>query len=54
MKNTDRLIMETAGNKLWCLTKHRNDEENKHGKITLLQDRKMIKEASNIAVELQQ
>ena len=57
--------METDSNKLWCLTKQLNDEENRHAKITLLQDRKMVhgkqaanifadtyKEASNISVEL--
>ena len=57
--------METDGNKLWCLTKQLNDEENRYAKITLLQDRKMVhgkqaaciltdtyKESSNISVEL--
>ena len=52
--------METYSNKLWCLTKQVNDEENRHAKITFLQDRKQAvnifadtyKEASNIPVEL--
>ena len=65
MKKTASLNMETDSNKLWRLTKQLNDEENRHAKITLLQDRKMVhgkqaanifadtyKEASNIPVEL--
>ena len=65
MKKTASLNMETDSNKLWCLTKHLNDEENRHAKITLLQDRNMVhrkqaayifadtyKEANNIPVEL--
>ena len=57
--------METDSNQLWRLAKQLNDEENRHGKITLLQDREMVhgkqaakifagiyKEASNIPVEL--
>ena len=65
MKKTASLNMETDSNKLWRLTKQHNDEENRHAKITLLQDRKMVhgkqvsnifadtyKEASNIPVEL--
>ena len=65
MKKTASLNMETDSNKLWRLTKQLNDEENRHAKITLLQDRKMVhgkqaanifadtyKEASNIQVEL--
>ena len=57
--------METDSNKLWLLTKQLNDEENRHTKITLLQERKMVhgkqaanifadtyKEASHIPVEL--
>ena len=42
--------METDSNKLWRLTKQLNDEENRHAKITLLQDRKMVhgKQAANI------
>ena len=65
MKKTASLNMETDSTKLWCLTKQLNDEENRHAKITLLQDRKMVhgkqaanifsdtyKEASNIPVEL--
>ena len=64
MKKTASLNMETYSNKLWRLTKQLNDEENRHAKITLLQDRKMVhgnqatnifaetyKEASNIPVE---
>ena len=64
MKGTS-LNMETDSNKLWHLTKQLNDEENRHAKITLLQDRKMVhgkqaansfadiyKEASNIPIEL--
>ena len=64
-KKTARLNMETDSNKLWRLTKQLNDEENRHAKITLLQDRKMVqgkqaanmiadtyKEASYIPVEL--
>ena len=65
MKKTASLNMDTDSNKLWRLTKQLNDEENRHAKITLLQDRKMVhgkqagnifadtnKEASNIPVEL--
>ena len=65
IKKTTNLNMETNSNKLWRLTKQLNDEENRHAKITLLQDRKMVhgkqaanifadtyKEASNIPVEL--
>ena len=65
MKKTASLNMKTDSNKLWRLTKQLNDEEIRHAKITLLQDRKMIhgkqsanifadtyKEASNIPVEL--
>ena len=65
MKKTASLNMETYSNKLWRLTKQLNDKENRHAKITLLQDRKMVhgkqaanifadtyKEASNIPVEL--
>ena len=57
--------MDTYSNKLWRQRKQLNDEENRHAKITLLQDRKMVhgkqaanifadtyKEASNIPVEL--
>ena len=67
MKKTASLNMETDSNKLWRLTKQLNDEENRHARITLLQDRKMVhgkqaasiladthKEASNIAVKLHQ
>ena len=65
MKKTASLNMETDSNKLWRLIKQLNDEENRHAKITLLQDREMVhgkqaanifadtyKEASNIPVEL--
>ena len=65
MKKTVILNMEADSNKLWHITKQLNDEENRHAKITLLQDRKMVhgkqaanffadtyKEASNIPVEL--
>ena len=65
MKKTASLNMETDSNKLWRLTTQLNDEENRHAKITLLQDRKIVhgkqaanifadtyKEASNIPVEL--
>ena len=65
MKKTASLNMETDCNKLWRLTKQLNDEENRHAKITLLQNRKMVhgnqaanifadtyKEAGNIPVEL--
>ena len=65
MKKTASLNMHTDSNKLGRLTKQPNDEENRHAKITLLQDRKMVhgkqaanifadtyKEASNILVEL--
>ena len=65
MKKTASLNMEPNSNKLWRLSKQLNDEENRHDKITLLQDRKMVhgkqaanifadtyKEASNIPVEL--
>ena len=50
MKKTANLNMETDSNKLWRLTKQLNDEENRHAKITLLQDRKMVhgKQAANI------
>ena len=50
MKKTASLNMETDSNKLWRLTKQLNDEENRHAKITLLQDRKMVhgKQAANI------
>ena len=64
MKKTASLNMGTDSNKLWRLTKQFN-EENRHAKITLLQDGKMVhgkqaatifadtyKEASNIPVEL--
>ena len=64
MEKSASLNMETDSNKLWRLTKQLNDEENRHAKITLLQDRKMVngkqaanifadtyKEASNIPVE---
>ena len=49
MKKTASLNMETDSNKLWRITKQLNDEE-KHAKITLLQDRKMVhgKQAGNI------
>ena len=42
--------METDSNKLWRLTKQLIDEENRHAKITRLQDRKMVhgKQAANI------
>ena len=65
MKKTASLNMETYSNKLWRLTKQLNDDKNRHAKITLLQDRKMVhgkqaanifadtyKEANNIPVEL--
>ena len=65
MKKTASFNMETDSNMLWRLTKQLNDEENRHSKKTLLQDRKMVdgkqaanivvdtyKEASNIPVEL--
>ena len=65
MKKIASLNMETDSNKLWRLTKQLNDEENRHVKITLLQDRKIVhrnqsanifsdtyQEASNIPVEL--
>ena len=63
MKKTANLNMETDRNKLWCLTKQLNDEENRHAKITLLQEdgpweqadnifADTYKEASNIPVEL--
>ena len=42
IKKTASLNMETDSNKLWPLTKQLNDEENRHAKITLLQDRKMV------------
>ena len=64
MNKTVSLNMETDGNQLWLITKQLNDEENRHAKKTLLQDRKMVhwihtaniladtyKEASNIPVE---
>ena len=38
MKKTASLNMETDSNKLWRLTKQLNDQENRHAKITLLQD----------------
>ena len=57
--------METDSNKLWRLTKQLSDAENRHAKITLIQDGKMVngkqatnifadnyKEARNIPVEL--
>ena len=42
--------METDSNKLWRLTKQLNDKENRHAKIALLQDSKMVhgKQAANI------
>ena len=65
MKKTASIDMETDSNKLWRLIKQLIDEENRHVKITLLQDRMMVhgkpavnifadtyKEASNIPVEL--
>ena len=65
MKKTASLHMETDSNKLWRQTKLLNNEENRHAKATLLQDRKMVhckqaanmfadtyKEASNILVKL--
>ena len=65
MKKTASLNTETDSNKLWRLTKQLNDEENRHAKITLLQDMKLVhgiqaanifadtyKEASNMPVEL--
>ena len=50
MKKTASLNMETDSKKLWCLTKQRNDDENRIVKITLLQDRKMVhgKPAANM------
>ena len=50
MKKTASLIMETDSNTSWRLTKQLNDEENRHAKITLLQNRKMVhgKQADNI------
>ena len=42
MKKTGSINIETDSNKLWRLAKQLNDEENRHSKITLLQDRKMI------------
>ena len=42
MKKTASLNMETNSNKLLRLTKQLNDEENRHAKTTLLQDRKMV------------
>ena len=49
MKKTASLNMETDSNKLWRLTKQLNDKENRHAKITFLQDRKMVhgKHAAN-------
>ena len=44
IKKTASLNMETDSSKLWRLTKQLNDEENRHAKITLLQDRKMVNE----------
>ena len=65
MRKTASLNMETYSKKVWRLTKHLNDEENRHAKQTLIQDMKMVhgkqaanifadtyKEASNISVEL--
>ena len=65
MKKTACFNMETDSNKLWRLAKQLNDEENRHVKITPLQDRKIVhgkqastifadtyKEASNIPVEV--
>ena len=53
MKKTASPNMETDGNKLWCQTKQLNDEDNRHAKITLLQDRKMVhgKQAANILTD---
>ena len=53
MKKTASLNMETDSKKLWRLTKQLNDEENRHAKITLLQDRKMVhvKQAANILAD---
>ena len=50
MKKTASLNMETDSNKLWLLTKPLNDEENRHAKITLLQDMNIVhgKQAANI------
>ena len=50
MKKTASLNRETDSNKLWRLTKQLNDEVNRHARITLLQDRKMVhgKQAANI------
>ena len=49
MKKTCSLNMETDSNKFFP-TKQLNDEENRHAKISLLQDRKMIhgKQGANI------
>ena len=46
--------METDSNTLWRITKQLNDEENRHAKITLLQDRKIVhgKQAANILLIL--
>ena len=65
IRKTASSTMETDSNKLWRLTKQLNDKENRHAKITLQQDRKMVhgkqaanifndtyKEANNIQVEL--
>ena len=53
IKKTDSLNMETDSNKLRRLAKQLNDEENRHAKITLLQDRKMVhgKQAANIVAD---
>ena len=53
MKKIASLNIETDSNSLWRLTKQLNDEENRHAKITLLQDRKMVhgKQAANIFAE---
>ena len=42
MKKTASLNMETESNKLWRLVKELNSEENRHAKITLLQDKEMV------------
>ena len=54
MNKTACLNMETDSNKLWRLTKQLNDEENRHAKITFLQDRKMIggKQAANTFADI--
>ena len=50
MKKTSSLNMETDSNRLWRLTKQLNDKANRHAKITLLKNRKMVhgKQAANI------